>query len=82
MVLIEAGDQRCSQQRQEGVFGKVRVGQRHPPGAQPGQSDKAVSEEVAALADRAMNQIPLRIRDRPKERKRPKFPSGLSVAGR
>src|ERR1700677_1600042 len=59
MPLIATGDHRRSQQGEKCVLDEAGAGQREPPGAQPGQADESVTEEVAALAHVVVDELPV-----------------------
>ncbi len=66
--LIPTGHERCARKRQLGIEQKSEARQTQPPGAQPSQSQRAISEKMAGLANGLVNVSPADVADRPKER--------------
>src|ERR1035438_7572606 len=58
MPLIAAGYQRRAKQGENCVLEKAGMGQSHPPGAQPSQSDEPIDRKMPAFADVVMQNFP------------------------
>lgn len=67
MPLIPSCQQAGAEQSQYCIAEVTRAGKRHPPRAQPCESDKAVADKVASFADVVVDDIPARTADGPED---------------
>ena len=81
MVLIGAGHQSSSKEREKSVLQEAGMEQSHPPGAQPSQANRSIAEKVAGLTNQAVYEFPAGVGDEAKNGLKEQPERGAGVVG-